>query len=69
MSIGPGKYDDAMTLARKQCGSSAAALIVLKGESGPGFSCQADLETTLRLPAILRKVADDIEADLKKGKL
>jgi len=69
VSIGPGKYDEALTQARRQCGSSAAVLVVLSGESGPGFSCQADLETTLRLPAILRRIADDIEADLKKGNL
>jgi hypothetical protein len=69
MSVGPGKYDDALTLARQQCGSSAAVLIVIKGESGPGFACQADLESIAKLPWILRNTADQIEADLKKGKL
>lgn len=67
--IGPGKYDEALTFARQQCGSSAAMLIVVKGESGPGFSCQADLESLVKLPSMLRFMADEIEADLKRGKL
>jgi len=67
--IGAGKYDEALTLARRQCGSTAALLIVISGEAGPGFSCQADLDTLLTVPAVLRAVAAHIEADLQKGKL
>jgi len=34
-----------------------AIVIVIDGDKGPGFSCQADLETLLTLPAILEDVA------------
>ena len=67
--IGAGKYDDALTAARTLCGASAAALIVLSGESGSGFACHADIESLLKLPAMLRFMADEIEADLKEGNL
>jgi hypothetical protein len=69
MAFGPGKYDEALTEARKLCGATSAVLIVLTGESGPGFSCQTTLPDLARLPAILRNTADQLEADLKKGQL
>ena len=69
MALGPGKYDDALTVARKLCGATCAILIVAKGERGSGFACQSDVETLLRLPSVLRHIADQMEADLKKGKI
>jgi hypothetical protein len=65
--IGAGKYDDALTEARKMCGASAALLIVLDGEKGAGFSCQSTPTHLLKLPTLLRQVAGQIEADLRKG--
>lgn len=63
--IGPGKYDDLATQAREQAKAEGVIVIVLKGEHGSGFSCQANLEVTLALPRMLRMMADDIEKDLK----
>ena len=61
MAIGPGKYDDLCTVVRETANAEGAIIIILNGNQGGGFSCQAPLELTARLPAILRAVADDIE--------
>jgi len=63
MAIGPGKYDDLCTYVRDQVGiaeegqSGGVIVIVLGGNKGSGFSCQADLKTTLLLPDMLEDVA------------
>ncbi|HVG50926.1 MAG TPA: hypothetical protein VM867_04760 [Xanthobacteraceae bacterium] len=65
MPIGPGKYDDLCTLAREQAGvrdKGGVILIVIGGRDGAGFSCQADLPTTMSLPKILEHVAAQIRA-------
>ena len=64
--IGPGKYDDLCTYVREQVGigedrGGGVMVIVLGGNRGNGFSCQADLNTTVALPQLLRKIADEIE--------
>jgi len=69
MALGAGKYDEALTVARKLCGSTAAALIVIEGESGRGFACQMDMASMMKLPEVLRSMADQIEADLRRAKL
>lgn len=69
MALGAGRYDDALTLALRDCGARIGILIVGDGESGPGFSVQADLGSLLLLPKVLRTVADSIEKDLKEGVL
>lgn len=69
MAVGPGKYDDYATTVRLGARAKGVILLVLGGEKGSGFSVQADGPTTLQLPALLRNIADQIEADLKKGKL
>jgi hypothetical protein len=61
MAIGPGKYDDLCTQIRQQAQAEGAIVIIFKGRYGNGFSAQADLTTTLKLPAILRDVAAQIE--------
>lgn len=61
--MGPGKYDDLCTIARKATRCRGVLLIVIDGKDGSGFSCQADLETTLRIPQLLREMADKIERD------
>lgn len=65
--IGPGKYDDLCTAAREQAKAEGAILIIINGEHGGGFSCQTTLETALKLPRILRDMADDIEATHESG--
>ena len=63
MAIGPGKYDHLATFVRQQTDALAVILIVLDGDKGAGFSVQARGDVALSLPALLRRVADDIEAD------
>jgi len=67
MTVGKGKYDDALTQAREACGAYSALLIVLDGKQGPGFACQTRVTQLESLPAILRTVADQMEADFKRG--
>jgi hypothetical protein len=64
MSVGPGKYDDLATIVREQANARAVVLIVIDGDKGEGFAVQADLFVTLRLPAMLRNMADQIEQDM-----
>jgi hypothetical protein len=66
MALGPGKYDDECTTVRARLEAEGVILIVFGGKHGGGFSCQATLETTLRLPAILRNMAGEIEKDITK---
>ena len=61
--IGPGKYDEQCTKVREETKAAGVILLVLGGSAGSGFSCQASLETTLRLPQMLRDLAQQIEAD------
>lgn len=62
---GPGKYDDALTLALEQCNGLEGILIVTNGPKGPGFSAQLTLEGSTRIPSILRQLADKIEGSNK----
>jgi hypothetical protein len=60
MPVGPGKYDDVCSMVRRQVGMTGVSdggVIVVGGNKGNGFSCQADLETTLALPDMLENVA------------
>jgi hypothetical protein len=66
MPVGPGKYDEWCTAVRDETHAGAVILIVFQGEHGSGFSVQAPIEVTLRLPAILRDVAAEIERDLPR---
>jgi hypothetical protein len=71
MAFGPGKYDDACTRLREEVGLSdgdagGIIVIVIGGHLGNGFSCQADLETTLALPGILEDVARKMRGDMKR---
>jgi len=65
MALGPGKYDDLCTLVREQVGlgedpGGGVIVIVVGGNKGSGFSCQADLRTTLGLPDLLEEIARQI---------
>ena len=61
MALGPGKYDAECTSVMVAEHAEAVLLVVIGGTKGSGFSCQATPQITFSLPAILRKVADDIE--------
>lgn len=58
----PGKYDDACTHARYATGAAGCLLIVLNGTHGHGFSVQVPPEVVGSIPALLREIADNIEA-------
>lgn len=60
---GPGKYDFLCTMVRERARAQGALIIIREGYLGEGFSAQLSLEDTLRMPNILRQVADQIEAD------
>jgi hypothetical protein len=70
MPLGPGKYDDVCTRVREAVGlldnkgevsrPGGVVVIVLGGNNGNGFSCQADLRTTLLLPDMLEEIARQI---------
>ena len=59
--IGPGKYDDLCTYVRETSKARAALVIIIDGEHGAGFSCQAPMDVQLRLSMLLRDVADKLE--------
>lgn len=61
MAFGPGKYDDEATKVRASTQASGVIVIVIGGDRGEGFACQATLEVTLTLPKMLRSIADQIE--------
>ena len=63
MAIGPGEYDDEATLVRERTHAAGVILIVVGGDRGAGFAVQATPEATLDLPAVLRSIADQIDAD------
>jgi len=67
MTVGPGVYDDEATQVRESMNAQAVALIVVRGDKGSGFSCQAQEDVILDLPAVLRSLADQIEADAFKA--
>jgi hypothetical protein len=60
MAFGPGKYDDLCTEVRNKTKARGAIVIIIDGEHGSGFSCQADLMVTLMLPEILEDMAKQI---------
>jgi hypothetical protein len=65
MALGPGKYDDLATCARERAEAEGVVLVILGGKAGAGFSVQANAIVTLALPGLLRRLADDIERDMK----
>lgn len=67
-----GNYDDESRTLLVATGAEAAIVIVIDGFKGNGFSLSArdrgpDDNLIPKLPDILRKVADDIEAQIKSA--
>jgi len=68
MPLGPGKYDDLCTTVYKRAGikgEGGVIVLVLGGNKGNGFSCQADAVTTLALPEMLESLAKQIRDSLR----
>jgi len=64
MSYGPGKYDDLCTFCREHAQARGAILLIIDGNKGEGFSAQTTPDILVRLPQILRVVADQLSQDL-----
>lgn len=61
-----GRYDDQAIRVFKETAADAVVVFVLNGKRGHGFSCSVKPELNARfsaeLPALLRSMADGIEA-------
>jgi hypothetical protein len=67
MPLGPGKYDEECTYVREKTSAACAIVIILGGNKGQGCAVQCEDPNILaRLPEILRKTADDIDASFGK---
>jgi hypothetical protein len=69
MTMGPGKHDALCTYVREQLGmgNTGAVVLIVLGDGVNGFSCQADLMTTMALPAILEEIAFQIRQDYEQN--
>jgi hypothetical protein len=65
MALGPGKYDDLCTEVRLKAKSLGCILMILdpNAEKGWGFSVQAPIPEVLKLPKLLRHIANEIDRD------
>lgn len=73
MALAPGKYDAELTEALRAARASGevhGGILIVYGEPGHnGFACQLPAHLLPAVPSVLRSVADQIEADLKKGRV
>jgi hypothetical protein len=67
MALGPGKYDDLCSEVRERASADGAIVIVLNGDRGSGFSCQANLQAMAALPDILERMARQLRQDMPGG--
>lgn len=67
MTMGPGAYDEETTMVMKRTKAHAVILIVIGGTKGEGFSIQSTPEVILKLPVLLRDIADQIDADTRRN--
>lgn len=67
MPLGPGKYDELCSYVLEKSKALAAIVIVVSGNRGSGMGVKEDFELAggryhiLRLPKVLRKIAEEIE--------
>lgn len=64
--MGPGKYDEQLAKALAEIGAQSGILIVMDGSEGPSFCAKLPYHIGLKLPEILRFMADDIEQEIKR---
>lgn len=64
--IGPGKYEDACTIARCMTNAAATLLIIFDGNRWTGFSAQMTPDMMSLVPGVLRTLADKIDADRRR---
>lgn len=61
MAWGPGKYDKECTEIFTRTRADGVLLVVFNGTLGTGFSCTVTGDILMKMPQILRQVADQIE--------
>ena len=61
---GPGKYDDACTVARESVQADGAVLIIYNGNKGSGFSVQGPENMVRSLPDVLDFMSKQIRESL-----
>jgi hypothetical protein len=67
--IGGGKYENECYRALYDCAAAGVILCVFGGNKGNGFSVAAPPEICMKIPQILRSIADGIEQTTKAAKL
>ncbi len=63
----PSKYDAECTAARLSSGAEGVVLLVLRGRLGSGFAVQMPEDWVVKVPAMLRDLANMVE-DAQKFK-
>ena len=63
--IGPGVYDQLCTTIREATDADGCILLIFNGTAGNGASIQVTEDIMPLAPAVLRQIADDIEADIQ----
>ena len=64
MVIGPGKYDALAATARKTANARGVILVIVGGDKGEGFSVQGPASLVIKLPDLLRTLAERIEIEI-----
>lgn len=65
--IGGGKYEKQCLRAKEECEAESLILVVFGGKHGNGFSVAAVPEICIKLPELLRSIADGMEVAMKKA--
>jgi len=63
MAIGPGIYDDICNAARISTNAEGVLLIIINGNKGTGFSCDAQEEYIHCVPDVLEDIAKGIRKE------
>jgi len=63
----PGKYDFFSSFVQRQTQAEGVIVCVINGSAGNGMSVTASPEITLRLPAILKRMSELLDAAEKAG--
>jgi hypothetical protein len=69
MSVGPSRYDPQSIVVIQATGARAVVVIVIGGVHGDGMSValqESEVHLLAHFPALLRKLADDIEGDARR---
>jgi hypothetical protein len=64
MPIGPGKYDDICSKIRQEVNAKGVVLLILGGDKGDGFSCQAEKHLLECLRLCLEQSAEAMKQDI-----